>query len=77
MKNFDEVKKIITRLSENDYENFVKALICLETGIEDMEILTQKYHYYLNHDDIALLSAELLEEHTPIRKNEKQFEIER
>lgn len=76
-KSFNEVKEIITNLSENDYENFVKALIHLETGIEDMEMLSQKYQFYLKNDDITLLSTEFLEEQTPTRKREKQFEMER
>lgn len=77
-KTFEEVKEIVTNLSEQEYENFIKALISLETGIEDMEILNQKYQRYMKQDDMSLLSPELLQNNSmPIRDYEQQFELER
>lgn len=54
--NFDEMKKIIENLMEEDYETFIKALISIEKTIDDKETLDCLYQEYMENDEMNLLN---------------------
>ena len=56
--NFEEVKDNLTFLIDNNYENFIKALISIEKNIKNKEILDDLYSIYINNDDLYLLNDE-------------------
>lgn len=56
--NFEEVKNNLTFLIDNNYENFIKALISIEKNIKNKEILDDLYSIYINNDDLYLLNDE-------------------
>ncbi len=56
--NYEEVKNNLTFLMDNNYENFIKALISIEKNIKNKEILDDLYSIYINNDDLYLLNDE-------------------
>lgn len=54
--NFEEMKKIIENLMEEDYETFIKALISIEKTIDDKETLDCLYQEYMENDEMNLLN---------------------
>lgn len=50
MDNLNNFINIIKNMRDKDYENFVKAIINVEKGIEDKSILDEIYNKYLNND---------------------------
>lgn len=56
--NYEEVKNNLTFLIDNNYENFIKAMISIEKNIKNKEILDDLYSIYINNDDLNLLNDE-------------------
>lgn len=70
---FKVMKTNIEELMENNYENFIKAIISIEKDIDDLELLDKIYQDYMDKD-INLLNDEI---DNPINKlNEKGEEEE-
>lgn len=46
----------LRKLMETNYEGFVKALITLETGIDNENLLNELYEKYMSNDDIGLIN---------------------
>ncbi len=47
MKNYDEMKKEIRGMMNENYPDFIKALLSIEIGIEDLERLEYMYNEYM------------------------------
>ena len=56
---FMEMKQKISDMMESHYKEFIKALISIETGIENEQDLEDLYTYYMRTDSISLLSSDL------------------
>lgn len=56
---FDEMKSTIQKMSEDSYEDFIKALISFELRIDQKELLDRVYKDYMEEDDITLLSDDI------------------
>lgn len=56
MKIFELYKEAILKMSYDDHKSFVKALLCLEKGIDDEAKLDWMYARYMDTDDMGLLS---------------------
>ena len=56
---FDEMKGTIQKMSEDSYEDFIKALISFELRIDQKELLDRVYKDYMEEDDITLLSDDI------------------
>lgn len=77
--NFEEVKDNLTFLIDNNYENFIKALISIEKNIKNKEILDDLYSIYINNDDLYLLNDEFdffIEELEEKNKSIKKLNLE-
>lgn len=77
--NFEEVKDNLTFLIDNNYENFIKALISIEKNIKNKEILDDLYSIYINNDDLNLLNDEFdffIEELEEKNKSIKKLNLE-
>lgn len=77
--NFEEVKNNLTFLIDNNYENFIKALISIEKNIKNKEILDDLYSIYINNDDLYLLNDEFdffIEELEEKNKSIKKLNLE-
>jgi len=48
----DKINKIV----DEDYEGFVKAMITIENGIEDPELLDELYDRFMNNDGVNLIN---------------------
>lgn len=57
--DFEDTKKTISNMIYSNYENYVKAIISLEKGIDDMDILDKIYSEFMNDDDIVLLGSDI------------------
>lgn len=57
----DEMTACLQTLMNRDYEMFFKALLRIETGCCDMDLLQKVYDSYLHSDSIDLISEELLD----------------
>ena len=53
---FAKMKKQLLQLQEKDYQNFVKALVSIETKCDDEEKLEELYHQFMDNDSIQLLN---------------------
>ena len=52
---FTKMKKQLLQLQEKDYQNFVKALVSIETNCNDEEILKDMYEDFMEDDTMGLL----------------------
>lgn len=53
--NFKEMKDRIFKMQDSDYDGFVKALISIEKGINNEEVLDKLYSRYMDQDSMGLL----------------------
>ena len=52
---FAKMKKQLLQLQEKDYQNFVKALVSIETKCDDEEKLKDMYEDFMEDDTMGLL----------------------
>ena len=77
----EEMKEKIEKLMKEDYENFVKATLSIEKGIEDIELLDKIYDEYMDrdfnfiNDNFEDLKNELGKENLEMRDEKKEKEI--
>lgn len=57
--DYKEIYEHIGTLMEEDYKSFIMALISIEKGIEDREVLEKIYDKYMDDDDLTLLNESL------------------
>lgn len=57
--HFTEIKKQIEFMMQENYEDFIKALISIELGIEDKNVLNKAYNKYMENDDANLIDDNL------------------
>lgn len=46
-------------MMQENYEDFIKALISIELGIEDKNVLNKVYNKYMENDDVNLIDGNL------------------
>ena len=56
---FTEIKKQIEFMMQENYEDFIKALISIELCIEDKNVLNKAYNKYMENDDANLIDDNL------------------
>lgn len=52
---FTEIKKQIEFMMQENYEDFIKALISIELGIENKNVLNKVYNKYMENDDVNFI----------------------
>jgi hypothetical protein cdifQCD-6_17151 len=55
-KNFKEVKQELEKLKDENYKNYIKAILSIELNIEQEEILDYLYNEYMENDDFKLIN---------------------
>lgn len=55
---YPEVKKTMEKMMQDNYPDFIKALISLENGVNDNKQLDKIYEVYMQADDISLLNPD-------------------
>lgn len=74
--NYKEMRNTIEQMANENYEDFTKALISFEKGVNDKEALDILYDNYTNNDSLTLLNEEFdymideLRESGQIKENE-------
>ena len=71
-KDFKEIKIELEKLKEDDYRNYIKAILSIELNIEQEEILDYLYDKYMDNDHFNLLNDEFEIEEI---KYEEEMEI--
>lgn len=56
MTNIDIFKQQIQEMMNTDYCSFVEALVNIETGETNKNVLESLYLIYMDRDDVTLLS---------------------
>lgn len=56
---FTEIKKQIEFMMQENYEDFIKALISIELGIENKNVLNKVYNKYMENDDVNFIDDNL------------------
>lgn len=56
--NYKEMRNTIEQMANENYEDFTKALISFEKGVNDKEALDILYNNYTNNDSLTLLNEE-------------------
>lgn len=51
-----EIVKVIERISESNYKEYIKAMIYTEKNIKDELLLDKLYQEYYENDDVNLLN---------------------
>lgn len=57
-KDFKEIKIELEKLKEDNYRNYIKAILSIELNIEQEEILDYLYDKYMDNDNFNLLNDE-------------------
>ncbi|QWQ38620.1 single-stranded DNA-binding protein [Gemella sp. zg-570] len=79
--NFKEMKNTLNEMINNNYEDFVKALISVEKGVNNQEALNNLYEQFMENDGMNLLHEEFdymideLANNGVIKENEKEVEL--
>jgi len=56
--DFKEMRNTLEKMANDNFEDFTKALISLEKGINDKESLDKVYQVYMDNDSMGLLNDE-------------------
>lgn len=56
--NYDEIKASLSKFIDNNYKDFVKALISIEENINNEDHLNKAYEKFISNDDMHLLNSE-------------------
>ena len=56
--NYKQMRSTLEKMANESNENFTKALISFEKGINDKEALDKLYTTYMENDSMALLNDE-------------------
>ena len=51
-----EIVKVIEKISESNYKEYIKEMIYIEKNIKDELVLDKLYQEYYENDDINLLN---------------------
>ena len=57
--NFENIKSLLEKISNENYKDYIKSIISIETNINDEEKLDKIYDQYMDNDNIFLLNEEL------------------
>ena len=57
--NYDEIRNSIENMAKDNYQDFIKAIISYEKGINDKEALDTLYSQFMENDTVNLLHEEL------------------
>lgn len=74
--NFDEAKQTINQMIDENYKDFIKALVSVEKGIDDNEALDVVFEYFMASDNGSLLhedfdySVEILREQGKLKQSD-------
>ena len=71
---YRDIKRQLEELSNENYKDFIKALISIEKGIEDENILDDVYDEYMDSDSFSLLSENFDNILDEIKEQEKIVE---
>ena len=58
MMDFKEMRNTLDKMANDNFEDFTKALISFEKGINDKESLDKIYQVYMDNDSMGLLNEE-------------------
>jgi len=67
--NYEQIKKSIQNMINENYEDFIKAMISIEKGINDNEALDTIYQDYMHNDTMQLLNDSFDELIDELREN--------
>ena len=56
--DFKEMRNTLETMANDNFEDFIKALISFEKGINDKESLDKIYQVYMDNDSMGLLNDE-------------------
>lgn len=54
--DFKRIKASISSMMEDNYKEFIQALMSIELGIDNLQDLEELYRLYMEQDDFPLLS---------------------
>lgn len=52
-KTYNEAEKLTNEVIQNNYSDFIKALVSVEKGITDRDKLDKVYQMFLDDDDVG------------------------
>lgn len=58
---YKDMSKVIEKMANDSYEDFVKALVSFEIGVDDEKILEMVYERYIEDDEMGLISERIEE----------------
>lgn len=56
---FAKMRNLLLQLQETDYQNFIKALVSIETNCTDEEKLERMYDRFMEDDSASLLDTSI------------------
>ncbi len=56
--NYKEMRNTLEQMANENHEDFAKALISFEKGINDKDALDKLYQEYMDNDSMSLLNDE-------------------
>lgn len=55
---YKDIRNLIQELGTKHYEDFAKAIISFEKGINDMSVLNKIYQEFMNNDTASLINED-------------------
>ena len=77
---YKDIRENLEEISKENYKDFIKALIGIEKGIEDENVLDEIYDKYMDNDTISILSEDFdymiddMKEQVKIVENSNEIE---
>lgn len=59
--SYQEIKENLEKYAKENYKDLIKAIISLESPETSEKNLDEIYEYYMENDEVRLLSNEILE----------------
>ena len=58
---FEEIYNLLSKFMDLNYNNYIKSIISLETGIDDINTLENLYDSYMKNDHYSLINDDLIQ----------------
>lgn len=52
---YNEIRNLVEKLGNENYENFIKSILSFEKGINDIDLLDKIYAEFMDNDAVELL----------------------
>lgn len=56
---YEEIREMLCKIADENYRDYVKAIISIETSINDEKILDEIFEKFMESDSVQLINDEI------------------